>query len=89
MFDINIEKLNTTQINDKKIKSWPIWKKEISTFDWTYDIDEECYILEGEVVIETEKGEVYIKAGDFVSFPKGLKCVWNIKAPVKKHYNFK
>ncbi len=27
--------------------------------------------------------------GDFVTFPKGLSCVWDIKEPVKKHYNFR
>ena len=27
--------------------------------------------------------------GDFVTFPKGLSCIWDIKAPVRKHYNFK
>ncbi|MCF6155075.1 MAG: DUF861 domain-containing protein [Candidatus Brocadia sp.] len=33
----------------------------------------ECYILEGEVVVETKDGEkIEIKAGDFVTFPKSL-----------------
>jgi hypothetical protein len=27
--------------------------------------------------------------GDFVTFPKGLSCIWDIKEPVKKHYNFR
>ncbi|MFH0764257.1 MAG: cupin domain-containing protein [Candidatus Omnitrophota bacterium] len=27
--------------------------------------------------------------GDFVTFPEGLACTWDIKIPVKKHYNFK
>jgi uncharacterized protein len=40
--------------------------------------------------LETKDGKtVEFGKGDFVTFPKGLSCVWDIKAPVKKHYNFK
>ena len=50
---------------------------------------EECYLLEGRVVVETEEGSVEFGQGDFVTFQKGLSCVWDIKEPVKKHFNFK
>jgi len=26
--------------------------------------------------------------GDLVTFPRGLSCTWDIRNPVKKHYNF-
>ena len=46
--------------------------------------------MEGKVVVETEDGErMEFGKGDFVTFPKGLSCIWDIKEPVKKHYNFK
>jgi len=32
--------------------------------------------------------KIEFKKGDLVQFPKGLKCVWNVKKPVKKYYNF-
>jgi hypothetical protein len=84
-----IEKLTDEQVNQKGIKNWPIWTKEASTFDWYYDSDEECLILEGEVDVKTDEGTYTIMAGDFVTFKKGLKCVWNVKKPIRKHYNFK
>jgi len=84
-----IEKLTDEQVNQKGIKKWPIWTKEASTFDWYYDSDEECLILEGEVDVKTDERTYTIKAGDFVTFKKGLKCVWNVKKPIRKHYNFK
>lgn len=89
MAKIIIEKLSEKEIDSRKIKSWPIWTKEISRFDWYYDSDEECLILEGEVLVETGEGNCTVKAGDFITFRKGLKCVWNVKKPVRKHYNFK
>jgi len=89
MLQVIIKKLDNKEIEKRKIKSWPIWTKEVSRFDWYYDTDEDCLILEGEVVIETPKGNYTIKAGDFVTFKEGLECVWDVKKPVKKHYDFK
>ena len=87
--DIRVEKLNDREIEDRNIRTWPVWEKEISRFDWSYDAVEECLILEGEVDIETDEGVVTIRAGDFCTFPKGLSCVWTVKKPVRKHYNFR
>ena len=87
---IEIRKPNRKDLEKEGIMSWPIWEKEISRFDWHYDETEECYLLEDKAVVETEDGEkVQFGKGDFVTFPKGLSCVWEIKEPVKKHYNFR
>ena len=32
--------------------------------------------------------EIKISKGDYVIFPKGLKCRWKVMKPVRKHYNF-
>jgi uncharacterized cupin superfamily protein len=86
---IEIEKPKKEHLEQKGVSSWPIWEKGISRFDWHYDGTEECYLLEGKVVVETEDGKkVEFGKGDFVTFPKGLSCVWDIKQPVRKHYNF-
>lgn len=84
-----IEKLSEEDIQKREIRKWPIWEKEISRFDWVYEGDEECLILEGEVDVETDHGKFAVKAGDFVTFQDGLKCVWDIRKNIKKHYNFK
>lgn len=88
--DIIIEKLNNEELEKKGVFNWGIWEKGVSRFDWKYDTTEECYILEGKVIIETQDGKkVEFTKGDFVTFNKGLSCVWDIKEPVKKHYNFR
>ncbi len=78
------------ELKNLKIKSWPIWEKEKSIFDWSYSDTETCFILDGEVeVTDSETGEkLEFKKGDLVQFPKGLDCVWNVKKPVRKYYNF-
>lgn len=89
MATVLIIKMTETQAREQGIDRWPIWEKGVSRFDWTYDGEEQCYFLEGEVVIETDKGNFNIGPGDFVTFQDGLKCVWDIRKGVRKHYNFK
>lgn len=88
--EIKIQELSADELKRIGVFDWPIWEKEVSRFPWSYDTIEECYFLEGEVTVETKDGKVVsFGKGDFVSFPKGLSCSWNIKKPVRKHYNFK
>lgn len=90
MAEIKVEKLDKKALEKMGAFSWPIWEKEVSRFDWHYDDVEECYFLEGNVSVETKGGKtVSFGKGDFVTFPKGLSCVWDIKTPVRKHYNFR
>ncbi len=69
--------------------SWPTWSKEASEFPWSYDAQETCYFLEGDVVVTPEGGEpVKMGKGDLVIFPAGMSCTWEILADVNKHYQF-
>lgn len=71
------------------VYDWPIWNKEPSTFPWTYDQKETCYLLEGEAVVTPTGGEpVTIIEGDLVMFPAGMSCTWEIRHAVSKHYRF-
>jgi uncharacterized protein len=88
MDKVTIKKLTGTELEAAKVFQWPIWEKEASRFDWYYDNEEHCYILEGHIVVETTEGVYEIRPGDYVIFPKGLKCIWEIKEDVRKHYNF-
>jgi uncharacterized protein len=90
MKELSVKTISQEEFKKLDIANWPIWTKEISHFDWIYEEEsEDCYIIEGEVIITTERGEFHIKSGDFVSFEKGLKCNWKILEPIKKHYNFR
>jgi uncharacterized cupin superfamily protein len=91
MSDITIEHNPApAKLDVMAVDRWPIWEKEESTFDWTYDQTEVCYVLEGEVVVTPKGGEpVTIEAGDLVTFPAGMECVWEIKSAIRKHYTFK
>jgi hypothetical protein len=51
-------------------------------------MQETCLILEGKAVIHTKEGNVEFSEGDYVLFPKGLACTWEIKKKIRKHYNF-
>ena len=84
---MKIQVIKNKNIDD--YKNWSIWTCEKSTFDWEYDQEEHCYIIEGEVKVETSNGITLITKGDYVVFPKDLKCVWDVLKPIKKYYSFK
>ncbi len=86
--EVTIQKLNVEQLKEKDVFSWSVWEKEESVFDWFYDSEEHCYFLEGEVIVETSKGEYKFGKGDYVTFQKGLSCKWKVLKKVKKHYIF-
>ncbi|KXZ41886.1 hypothetical protein GPECTOR_252g633 [Gonium pectorale] len=73
----------------KGVRSWPTWGCGVSKFPWTYQEPETCFILEGRVVVTPNGGEpVEVAAGDLATFPAGMSCTWDVKAPINKHYNF-
>jgi uncharacterized cupin superfamily protein len=85
---IKVEKPSPELLETLKVKTWSIWTKEPSTFDWTYDSKETCYFLEGDVTVKTDQGEVRFGKGDLVTFQKGLSCTWTVHQSVRKHYLF-
>jgi len=72
------------------VEEWDTWEKGISRFPWQYDETETCYILEGEAVVTPDDGgtPVTIGAGDLVTFMPGLRCQWEVRSPIRKHYRF-
>ncbi len=77
-------------LKNLNVDSWGTWSKEVGEFDWSYDDTETCYLLNGEVeVTDSKTGEkIEFKKGDLVQFEKGLKCIWNVKKPVRKSFSF-
>ncbi|MEH2351335.1 MAG: cupin domain-containing protein [Nostoc sp.] len=74
------------RLNELGVYKWEIWKKEVSKFSWTYDSQETCYFLEGNLVVTPDGGQpVQMGKGDLVI---GMSCIWEITSDVKKHYYF-
>ncbi len=86
MKEIKVEQPDQEKLEKLGVKTWPIWEKEVSEFDWYYDQKEVCYLLTGQVTVETKNEKVSFGQGDLVTFPEGLECIWKIKKDVKKHY---
>ena len=85
--DITVKKATDTERSE--MQSNPIWECDVSEFDWYYDAEETCLLIEGEVTVSHDRGNISFSAGDYVVFPKGLSCVWKVTKPVKKHYIFR
>ena len=87
--DITIRKPSDEET--QTCQTWPVWECGVSKFEWEYTQTEKCLILEGKVTItdnpETDQS-VSFGPGDYVILPNKLKCYWDVKEPVKKHYDF-
>ena len=77
-----------TEAEKAELLKHPTWGCGVSKFDWFYDSEETCLIIEGEVTVTHSGGSVFIKAGDYATFPEGLSCVWDVTKPIRKHYVF-
>ena len=84
--DVIVKKPSKEEI--ETCNAWPIWTCEPSTFDWTYTEKETCLLLQGSVTVSDGSDSVSFGQGDFVVFPQGLVCTWNVTEAVKKHYTF-
>lgn len=79
---------STSRLESLGVSRWPTWEKEVSVFPWFFHEQEIAYILEGECVITPQDGApVSFGKGDLVTFPAGLKCSWEVKQPLRKHYH--
>ena len=89
MGKIKVEKPTKEKLQQLDIDKWSVWECDVKKFDWEYDDNEIFYVLEGKVKVVTTEGEkVEFEKGDLVTFPKGVKCTWDVKEKIRKHYNF-
>ena len=88
--NITVEKADAAKLNALGLYDWPTWTNEISKFPWSYNSQEIAYIIEGEVTVTPKNGgnPVSFGMGDLVTFPAGLSCIWEVKKPLRKHYQF-
>ncbi len=88
MNEIIVRQVSSEKLNALGVDQWSEWSCEPSTFDWEYAERETAYVHEGRVTVKHDGGETEIKAGDLVTFPKGMKCVWTVHETIRKVYMF-
>jgi uncharacterized protein len=85
-----ISKPDKEFLEKKGVFSWGTWGCGVSKFPWTYDSNESCYLLNGQVTVTPTDGRqpATFGAGDFVTFPSGMSCTWDVSEAVQKHFMF-
>ena len=75
-----------TEVEKEVLLIQPLWGCGKGRFDWLYDDKLICMLVAGKATVSYGGKNITIQAGDYVEFPKGLSCGWEILEPVKKHY---
>jgi uncharacterized protein len=62
-----------------------VWQCTEGKFNWFYDLDETIYILEGSIVLESDKmAPKRYGPGDVVFFKNGAHARWHVEGHVRK-----
>ncbi|MFC1667495.1 cupin domain-containing protein [Candidatus Omnitrophota bacterium] len=89
MARVKVEKPTKENLEKLGVDKWGTWECDVKKFDWEYDENETFYVIEGRVNVVTDDGEeIMFEKGDLVTFPKGVKCRWDVKERIKKFYKF-
>lgn len=75
-----------TEEERNEMEQCPTWSCEVSTFPWHFEEEEHCLIIEGEAVVTFEDRKFRFCEGDYVIFPQGMDCIWEVIKPIKKYY---
>mmetsp|Transcript_22891 Transcript_22891/g.39164 ORF Transcript_22891/g.39164 Transcript_22891/m.39164 type:complete len:157 (-) Transcript_22891:320-790(-) len=77
-------------LKSKGVFDWGTWGCGVSKFPWSYDSTESCYLLAGKVTVTPDDGRkpATFGKGDFVTFPAGMSCTWDVTEAVNKHFMF-
>ncbi len=67
-----------------------VWQCTAGRFTWEHEGDDFVMLLEGEVVVTDEGGDVHtLRAGDFGFFPNGMKTTWQVDQFLKKTFTLR
>lgn len=88
MEKIITQKMSLEDAKKLGIDTWGSWGCEPSVFDWEYSDKEIAYVFNGDVIVSAYGEDTHITGGMLVTFPKGMKCVWNVKERIDKVYMF-
>ncbi|MFZ5969133.1 MAG: cupin domain-containing protein [Bacillota bacterium] len=88
MEKIIIKEMTPEAAKELGVHTWNKWNCEPSRFAWEYEDQETAYIYEGDVIVTSGDESVHITENMLVSFPKGMKCIWDVRKTIKKVYTF-
>jgi len=62
-----------------------VWSCTAGRFNWYYTVDETLHVIEGEVFVTDQNGDVHrLGPGDAAFFPVGSRSTWHVPHYVRK-----
>ncbi|XP_020574613.1 uncharacterized protein LOC110020747 [Phalaenopsis equestris] len=95
IYNVRVERgVSKERLSDLSVERWSTWKTGKCQVPWNWHVDQQVYIVSGEVrvVPEGEKsGERYMRfvAGDLVRYPKWFEADLFFNGPYEERYRFR
>lgn len=95
IYNVRVERaVSKERLAELGVDRWSIWKTGKCRFPWDWHVDQQVYVVSGEVRVVPEgakSGERYMRfvAGDLVRYPKWFEADLFFDGPYEERYRFR
>ncbi|XP_068648988.1 uncharacterized protein [Aristolochia californica] len=94
LYNVRVERgVSTERLEELGVSRWSTWKTGRCQLPWDWHVDQQVYIVEGEVRVVPEggSGDRYMRfvAGDLVRYPKWFEADLFFNGPYEERYRFR
>ncbi|XP_073001787.1 uncharacterized protein [Typha latifolia] len=95
LYNVRVERgVSKERLEDLGVDRWSTWKTGRCRFPWDWHVDQQVYIISGEVRVVpegTKSGDRHMRfvAGDLVRYPKWFEADLFFDGPYEERYRFR
>ncbi|XP_068652732.1 uncharacterized protein [Aristolochia californica] len=94
LYSVRVERgVSAERLEELGVARWSTWKTGRCQLPWDWHVDQQVYVVEGEVRVVPEggSGDRYMRfvAGDLVRYPKWFEADLFFDGPYEERYRFR
>lgn len=89
MKNVQVYRLSGDERDRRGVQAWDVWEKDASESEWSYTVEEHCFVERGSARIIHHGATLDVREGDYVVFPVGMTCTWKVPGPLTVRYAFR
>ncbi|XP_077234875.1 uncharacterized protein LOC143877040 [Tasmannia lanceolata] len=92
LYNVRVERcVSPERLEELGVSRWSMWKTGKCRLPWDWHVDQQVYVVEGEVRVVPEGSERFMRfvAGDLVRYPKWFEADLFFNGPYEERYRFR